>query len=75
MVGRQKRSISPANHYQPNQRRWKSVWTVKLFKHSGDAALGCRQSCQLVFRYADKMFMLSQEMLDIVTYSPNQSVV
>ncbi|MFV8867961.1 transcriptional activator NhaR [Serratia fonticola] len=39
----------------------------KLFKRQGRGLVPSELG-QLVFRYADKMFMLSQEMLDIVNY-------
>lgn len=40
----------------------------KLFKRQGRGLVPSELG-QLVFRYADKMFVLSQEMLDIVNYS------
>ncbi|MDC9593031.1 transcriptional activator NhaR [Xenorhabdus sp. IM139775] len=40
----------------------------KLFKRQGRGLVPSELG-QLIFRYADKMFTLSQEMLDIVTYS------
>ncbi|CAA2930147.1 Transcriptional activator protein NhaR [Arsenophonus endosymbiont of Bemisia tabaci Q2] len=40
----------------------------KLFKRQGRGLVPAELG-QLVFRYADKMFVLSQKMLDIVNYS------
>ena len=46
----------------------------KLFKRQGRGLVPSELG-QLVFRYADKMFMLSQEMLDIVTYSRESNLL
>lgn len=46
----------------------------KLFKRKG-RSLEPTELVQLVFRYADKMFQLSQEMLDIVNYRKESSLL
>ncbi|PLR34154.1 transcriptional activator NhaR [Chimaeribacter arupi] len=46
----------------------------KLFKRQGRGLVPSELG-QLVFRYADKMFMLSQEMLDIVNYRKESSLL
>ncbi|WP_409311258.1 transcriptional activator NhaR [Pectobacterium sp. B1J-3] len=46
----------------------------KLFKRKG-RGLEPTELGQLVFRYADKMFQLSQEMLDIVNYRKESSLL
>lgn len=46
----------------------------KLFKRQG-RGLEPSELGQLVFRYADKMFQLSQEMLDIVNYRKESSLL
>ncbi|KEY57576.1 transcriptional activator NhaR [Serratia sp. DD3] len=46
----------------------------KLFKRQGRGVVPSELG-QLVFRYADKMFMLSQEMLDIVNYRKESNLL
>ena len=46
----------------------------KLFKRQGRGLVPSELG-QLIFRYADKMFMLSQEMLDIVNYSRESNLL
>jgi LysR family transcriptional activator of nhaA len=46
----------------------------KLFKRQGRGLVPSELG-QLVFRYADKMFMLSQEMLDIVNYRKESNLL
>ncbi|CAM3843744.1 transcriptional activator NhaR [Xenorhabdus thuongxuanensis] len=46
----------------------------KLFKRQGRGLVPSELG-QLVFRYADKMFTLSQEMMDIVTYSRESNLL
>jgi len=46
----------------------------KLFKRQGRGLVPSELG-QLVFRYADKMFVLSQEMLDIVNYSRESNLL
>lgn len=46
----------------------------KLFKRQGRGLVPSELG-QLVFRYADKMFLMSQEMLDIVNYSKEASLL
>ncbi|OTA18264.1 LysR family transcriptional regulator [Xenorhabdus vietnamensis] len=46
----------------------------KLFKRQGRGLVPSELG-QLIFRYADKMFTLSQEMLDIVTYSRESNLL
>lgn len=46
----------------------------KLFKRKG-RGLEPSELGELVYRYADKMFTLSQEMLDIVNYRKDQFIV
>ncbi|WP_338560981.1 transcriptional activator NhaR [Erwinia sp. E_sp_B04_7] len=46
----------------------------KLFKRQGRGLVPSELG-QLVFRYADKMFLLSQEMLDIVNYRKEASLL
>ncbi|CDG22477.1 Transcriptional activator protein nhaR [Xenorhabdus poinarii G6] len=46
----------------------------KLFKRQGRGLVPSELG-QLIFRYADKMFTLSQEMLDIVTYSQESNLL
>ncbi|QCR37218.1 transcriptional activator NhaR [Nissabacter sp. SGAir0207] len=46
----------------------------KLFKRQGRGLVPSELG-QLVFRYADRMFMLSQEMLDIVNYRKESSLL
>ncbi|ATA19432.1 LysR family transcriptional regulator [Gibbsiella quercinecans] len=46
----------------------------KLFKRQGRGLVPSELG-QLVFRYADKMFMLSQEMLDIVHYTKESNLL
>ncbi|MDX7998988.1 transcriptional activator NhaR [Xenorhabdus sp. Reich] len=46
----------------------------KLFKRKGRGLVPSELG-QLIFRYADKMFTLSQEMLDIVTYSRESNLL
>ncbi|WP_145490177.1 LysR family transcriptional regulator, partial [Yersinia rohdei] len=46
----------------------------KLFKRQGRGLVPSELG-QLVFRYADKMFMLSHEMLDIVNYRKESNLL
>ncbi|BET95655.1 MULTISPECIES: transcriptional activator NhaR [Xenorhabdus] len=46
----------------------------KLFKRQGRGLVPSELG-QLIFRYADKMFTLSQEMMDIVTYSRESNLL
>ncbi|PHM71118.1 transcriptional activator NhaR [Xenorhabdus kozodoii] len=46
----------------------------KLFKRQGRGLMPSELG-QLIFRYADKMFTLSQEMMDIVTYSRESNLL
>lgn len=46
----------------------------KLFKRQGRGLVPSELG-QLVFRYADRMFMLSQEMLDIVNYRKESNML